>query len=218
VKNWAPLLLACWLALPASGALLTDRIDWGSTGGSYDMVSNPTTATSAGGRPVTVSQAGAAFLRLDQGDGWSGNFSSGDHLLWTYFGGPMTLDFGPWGATAIRFQIAPDLYEAFSAQLELVDGAGGVVGRVTGSGQSNSLGDGSALLLSFSGALFHRARIQLVAGSDLSSFAINAVEFHPGAAIVQANAQQAGVPEPGTWGLAAIALAALAVLHRRAVA
>lgn len=212
VKTWVCLLLA---AAHASAALLTDRIDWGTAADNYEMVASALTVTSAGGVNVGVSQAGGAFFRLNQSDGWFGNFSPGEELLWTYYGGPIAFDFGVGGATAIQLRIAPDLYEAFSAELEVLDGAGASLARVSGAGQSTPMGDRSALLLSLGGVAFQQARVRLLTGSDLSSFAINAVEFNPGTLEVAANSQSAAVPEPATFGLAAVALAGVYWRSRR---
>lgn len=202
VTKWVLWLLA---VSPASGALLADRIDWGQAAGNYELVGNPAQVTSAGGRVIVVGQPGAAFQRLDQSNGWYGNFTPGEELLWTYYGGPITLDFGAAGASAIYFQIQPDLYGAFTTLLEVLDCGGAVVGQASGSGHSSAMGDGSALALTLTNTWFQRARISLTVAADPTSFAIGTVGFTPALA---ANSQTV-VPEPTAWSLAAAALSAL---------
>ena len=232
--SWLALLTA--LASPAAWltvndrALLgaSDRLAWGTAAGNYELLASTFVSASVGGAPVEVSQAGAAFFRVDQSSGWYGNFAPGEELLWNYFGGAVTLDFGPAGMTALGFQIQPDLYGAYNAQLEVFDAAGQLLGVSSGTGSSTSLGDGSALFLGILGdSTFHRARILLTSGDSPHSFAINALDFRMGVTPTPPLAPistsslyltvpiEASVPEPGTFALAALALACLTGCRRR---
>ena len=74
----------------------TDVIDWGQLGEAFTILSNGTVATSTNGAQVAVSVATNGTLeRLDEENGWTGNFQTGDHLLFddVSFGGSMTLSF-----------------------------------------------------------------------------------------------------------------------------
>jgi uncharacterized protein (TIGR03382 family) len=224
---------AAWLAIEDRAKFsATERLDWGAVAANYDSLSSSLAAMSTQGTPVLVSQGGAAFVRLDQSAGWYGNFSPGESLLWTYYGGPVSLDFGPLGVTALGLQIQPDLYGEYTAQLDVFDAAGGLLNSVTGTGLSTALGDGSALFLGLQGnSSFHSARVSIQSGASLDSFAIGAVDFTavglPPVAPVAPMMTELGVlnlpvvpsatavPEPATFTLAVLAVGGLAWLRRR---
>src|SRR5262249_27221668 len=128
----------------------TDSIDWGQFGDAFAGVPNPSTATSAGGVSVTVSQAGGDFERRDQSSGgWNGNFSDGEKLLWTRDGGngPMTLDFGSHLVNRGGANIQRDIFGDFTATIEALDAMGNVLASFTEAGTSNDHADGSAIFI-----------------------------------------------------------------------
>lgn len=59
----------------------TDLVDWGQLGPSFTVVPSPFTAVSNGGKTLTGNDGGN-FERRDEGNGWDGIFTLGDHLLW----------------------------------------------------------------------------------------------------------------------------------------
>ena len=86
-------------------------------------------------------------------NGWSGNFTTGDHLLWNEGGFQQTgIDIGVLfnnlsaGGGA---QIQADFFGSFVATLTAFDNGGNVIGSTVMNGNSNSNGDGSAIFLSF---------------------------------------------------------------------
>ena len=80
-----------------------DSIDWLGAGALNSFPINPFTINSSGGMTFNVSKPTAGnFSRLDQNNGWAGNFAPGDALLYTNFAdGPIVLDFATpvWGHT-----------------------------------------------------------------------------------------------------------------------
>src|SRR5688572_14765419 len=110
----------------------TDSLPWSSAAAEFDSVVNPTTLSTTGGRPVTVSLPGGGFdgIRLDQGSGWLGGFAAGENLLYTdiqdvsvelAFSGPV---FG------VGAEIQPDFsfISAYTARIEAFDSGGGSLG------------------------------------------------------------------------------------------
>lgn len=220
---------AAWLTIGERSKLdATDRLEWATAADNYDSLSSSWAASSSQGVTVLVSQGGAAFVRVNQSAGWYGNFSPGESLLWTYYGGPVSLDFGPLGVTALGFQIQPDLYGDFTAKLDVFDAAGQLMGSVTGDGRSTALGDGNALFLGIQGdSSFHSARVSIVSGASLESFALGGVDFTavglpPLAPMVgdfgilsAPLVPSSPVPEPATFALTALAVGGVAWLRRR---
>lgn len=146
--------LAVALAAPA-GATLTlvtnsanlggnMSVDWGPLGATGASVSNPHTLGI-----VTVSMPSGKFERQDQGNGtteWNGNFSPGEHLLWTnYETGPMSLTF-PTSVYGVGTQIQSLILGSFTAQIEAFAGTESL-GTFLLDGSSYYANDGSAIYL-----------------------------------------------------------------------
>jgi PEP-CTERM motif len=186
-----------------------DFIDWGQLGDAGTAVSSPASVTSNNGLDATASTDDpAGFIRLDQDNGWNGNFSSGDALLnnnsETLF--PLTITFASpiFGAGA---NIQMDNPATFTAQIEAFNGATSL-GTFTEDGVSNGNADGSAI---FIGLLDDTQEITsitftLTASSGSNDFAINALQL---------NGTPAETPEPGTIVLSAMGIAAAGFVARR---
>jgi hypothetical protein len=177
-----------------------DYVNWNAAVGPlFTFVPNPSGFNSNNGLPMTISMPGSnSFQRLDQNNGWGGNFAPSDPLIFTnYEAGPMTISFSQpvYGAGA---QIQRNLYGAFSATLQAFDSLGNPVGNFNGNSNGNA--DNSAI---FMGALSDSANISSIVFSvpgNPSGFAINQLDI-------------VTVPEPATIGLLAIAVPVL--LRRR---
>ncbi len=145
--------------LAVTGALANDTVDWGQLGPSGTPLTTPENWTSTGSLytgevGITGSLIGTQnFLRLDQGAGWSGNFLTGDHLLWNEGGFQQTgIDIGVLfnnlsaGGGA---QIQSDYFGPFTATLTAFDSIGNVIGMTVMAGNSTSAADGSAIFIGF---------------------------------------------------------------------
>lgn len=73
----------------------TDQLNWAALGPSGTVVPSPFPATTVRGLGVTVSTGGdhPSFKRLDQGNGFSGDFAPGTPLLATNSLGPVHITF-----------------------------------------------------------------------------------------------------------------------------
>jgi hypothetical protein len=167
-----------------------DSVDWGVLGPEETWVNNPFGVISVGGVALMASEAPGQFLRLDEGTTWLGNFSVGDHLLYTgtIFGGghgPITIHFGApvIGAGA---QIQANYYGAFSARIAAFDAGGNLLGSFAEAGNSAGTEDNSAI---FIGIRSMAANIATIAysldfgGLDPTDFAINRLDFVTGPSV-----------------------------------
>src|SRR5262245_13952033 len=91
VLAWSPPAGAIVIGVTSAGPgglNANDSIDWGQLGPAFTVLSSPQNVASNGLLDATVSSAGGIFERVDQGNGWAGNFPGGDHLLWDQGAGP----------------------------------------------------------------------------------------------------------------------------------
>ncbi len=209
---------AATLAAPARGGFIlvtdrsalgaTDSLDWGKLGAPYTTVSSPISTTTTGGASTTVAMTGTAFQRRDQGNGWTGNFSPGDAVLWNQGGGPVTLTFKGAGVYAGGAQIQSDTYGAFTAQIEALDSKGNVLASFTRSGTGTNANDGSAIFLGIRSTDTPIAEFRF----SLTSAVTNPGDF----AINRFDLSTKQAPEPSSLLLAGMgALGGLTLLRRR---
>jgi hypothetical protein len=155
----------------------TDSIGWGQMGSTFSQFNSAQNVTSGGGINATVNDAGSLFQRLDEDNGWAGNFSPGDNLLWTEANGPLTIDFATalYGAGA---QIQQNDYGSFTAVITAYDGAV-LLGSESINGVSNDNDDGSAVFIGLHSpsADITSVVFSLSAGSSTTDFAINKLDL-----------------------------------------
>ena len=157
--------------LAVTGAFANDTVDWGQLGPSFTLLTTAENWTSTGALytgqvGITGSLIGTQnFERLDQGNGWSGNFLPGDHLLWNEGAQFQTgIDIGvlfnnpSFGGGA---QIQSDFFGPFTATLTAFDGSGNLIGTTVMAGNSNSNNDGSAIFIGFQSSFGQRGVPQL---------------------------------------------------------
>jgi hypothetical protein len=123
---------------PALGG--TDFIDWSVLGTPVHNVNTPFNILSNNNLSVNVNQAASPAQRRDQGNGWVGNFSPGDALLYTGFeitggNGPITMNFGA-SVSAFGLNIQEAVFGTFVARLTFFDASNNQVGTVTENGNS----------------------------------------------------------------------------------
>ena len=100
-----------------------DSIDWDDAGPVLSFLLNPIQVLSNGGLLVDVEKPDPSvfFRRLDQGNGWGGNFAPGDRLIWQADVGDYVAlsTFGGNLLTAIGAQIQTNTpFGTFTATLE----------------------------------------------------------------------------------------------------
>jgi PEP-CTERM motif len=175
-----------------------DSVNWAQLGPSFTLLTTPENWVSAGGLTGAVGITGSFigtqnFERLDQSNGWSGNFLPGDALLWNEGAFQQTnIDIGVLFNTLVDgggAQIQADFFGPFTATLTAFDSIGNVIGSTVMAGNSNSNADGSAIFISFNSGspnvAFLNFNVVDQFGGD--SLAIDTLTIYPST-----------VPEPGS--------------------
>jgi hypothetical protein len=190
-----------------------DSVDWGGVGPSGTVLPNPFLITSAGRMTLTVSKPFTTnnFQRVDQNNGWRGNFAPGARLLWTgdpsgEGNNPITLDF-PSLISAGGAQIQAEILGAFVARIEAFDAGGTRLASFDQPGNSDGKVNTAIFLgiRSDSGAVIDRLSFSLVSATDntTADFAINQFDFDTRGSGAQL------VPEPSSITLLGIGLVGL---------
>jgi hypothetical protein len=173
-----------------------DIIEWSQLGPAFSYAATPHQITSfSGGVTGTLYLPGQA-RRLDQGNGWAGDFLPGEPLIYTWPSTPITLFFDQ-PLAGVGMQIEQGYYGAFTSTIQAFDAGGTLLGSFERHGMATSAADGSAI---FIGVWSDDANIQrlvvnstsLVNGRD-GEFAINFVSV-------------SAVPEPATTALLGLAV------------
>jgi hypothetical protein len=188
-----------------------DSVDWGQLGPDGAVSPSPTVVLSATGLAITVATDDPnGLLRLDEGNGWIGNFLPGEMLLTnnsaTY--SPLTFNFAT-PVSGVGANIQRDPRGTFKATVSAYAGTT-LLGTFTEDGESNDFEDGSAIFLGIKGTelVITRVVFGLVTATPPepnADFAINSLRI-------------AAVPEPRTLvpaGIAAVVGLGMAWRRRR---
>jgi hypothetical protein len=216
------IILAAFLAMAGSQAKaqisavnsaavlpVTDTINWGQLGSTFTQLTSPQTVTSVGGLSASVSDAGT-LERRDEGNGWNGNFTLGDHLLWNQVDlNPITITFAT-PVTGAGALIQSDQFGAFVATLSAYNSLGVLLGTETFNGDSTSAGDGSAIFAGLDSTSADISKISFSANNQGVDFAIDTLDLNAGGKVGNS------VPDAGFSSLMlGASLAGLGFLRRK---
>ncbi|MBN9692170.1 MAG: hypothetical protein J0M24_18145 [Verrucomicrobia bacterium] len=176
------------LAFPASATITqmpdrvtlgaTDSIQWDVLGTSGTSLSRSFSLDTVLGHNVNV-RGQFSSLRLDQGDGWTGDFLNGSQLLAS--DGNFLFEINPDGLfQGAGLEIDTEYLGDYTAKMVALDANGTVLGTVRGEGTATGSADDSALFLGFlSDAIdVDRFVVRLTsAAARLDQFAINHVNL-----------------------------------------
>ena len=185
------------------GTGANDTIQWAQLGPAFTSVSTPVSVISNNGLTGTTNDSDGSAQRLDEGNGWTGNFAPGDALLFNNFSGLINITFDT-PVSAAGAQFMANLYGDFLARIWYDDGTFADLGFDV-AGNSNGNEDDSAV---FIGVISDSANIVgitygLHLTQDSYGFAIGDVQLID------------GVPEPGTWAMMLLGFGAIGVAMRR---
>ena len=166
-------------------------LDWGQLGPPFTQVPQQFQANIGGVFLVNGMFATGPGERRDEGNGWTGNFTLGDPLLWTNSNGPLTLDWFR-GVQGVGVQIETNSYGPFTAQIQAFNG-NTLLGTFLENGNSQPTEDGSAIFIGVRASLSEITSVEFSITSctgNCADFTIDSVYFRA------FNIE--GVPEPAS--------------------
>jgi len=125
-----------------------DNIQWGQFGPPNTAFDTPAGGFTDNGLTFTVDDPDNHRLaRFDQGDGWDGNFSPGDELIFnSLFGTPIIMEFDQ-PVFGVGANIQGSFFGRFTGVIEVFDMDGTLIERFSREGESNDNADGSAIFI-----------------------------------------------------------------------
>ena len=199
----------------------TDIIDWTQLGPALTSLTTPQFVTTFSGNLALAGNInGNNFLRVDEGNGWTGNFDFGESLVWTCAGsssaGSSSAGPGPFALVlqnpvgSFGFSIQTDEYGPFAVDVQAVDASNNVLFDHIFNGFSTNLENGSALFVGLGDATgVNISQILISTTSQDSFFANDFAIDDPSFTYVTAT------PEPRSMAVLLSALLAVAAIVRR---
>jgi hypothetical protein len=176
------------------GALgANDQLNWSNLGPSQTTYSSPFNINSSlNNETINVSLlSNMTFLRLDQSNGWNGNFAPGEPLLYNQGFGDIYLSFSN-PLNGVGFQIQADYPGSFTATISAFDANNVYLGSVSEAGNSTFTADNSAIFIGIETQNISKIMIDTQSGAG-SNFVIGTTYL-----------DVAPVPEPSTLALAGL--------------
>jgi hypothetical protein len=208
-------VLACACATNASAG--DGTVDWSQLGPAFTLLTTPENWVASNGYTgevgITGSPLGTQNMeRVDEGNGWGGNFSLGEALIWNEGGYQQTdIDIGIENTGQLTYgggaAIQADFYGPFTATLTSYDSEGDILNVTTMTGDSNGNEDGSAIFIGWRSP-----------SDDVWFQDFNVVDQYGGDSLAIGTYETYGsVPEPSSLMLLGSGLLGLGAFMRRKI-
>lgn len=127
-----------------AGFVSTDYLDWSAVGPVGIEIQSGSMGQSNLGNLCNVStETSDPLYRSQQGYNWSGNFTPGDNLIYSFNNFNIIASFRNL-ISSIGCQIAPVILGPYTAEMDCYDSGGGLISTTSISGVSTTNADGSA--------------------------------------------------------------------------